>query len=197
MEQPGARMGRPPKADPEMLRAQLLEYIESVGYETASMGALAASVEMSVRTLHRYFPAKADIVWGGIEVSVDALQDELHAVARGIPIVDAVALAVSNVFARSVEDLGIMRLRLHLIARSPELQTKRSGTFEGWRETLIGYVAMRRGEPADSLTAVTSGAAVHTAIMEALTWWGLQDDDAHPSQRIAQALRGMSHLNEA
>src|SRR5690606_30641304 len=130
MEQQVARVGRPPKADPEELRARLLDLIERGGYENASMGSLAEAVGMSVRTLHRYFPAKADIVWGGIELSVDALTAELDAVPASTPIVDAVAQAVSKVFARNVEDLSVMQARLRLIALSPELRTMRSNTYE-------------------------------------------------------------------
>src|SRR5690606_3986015 len=96
MEQHGTRIGRPPKAEPEALRGQLLDLIALRGYENASMGSLAETVGMSVRTLHRYFPTKADIVWGGIEVSVDALTAELDAAAESSPIVDAVAHAITN-----------------------------------------------------------------------------------------------------
>lgn len=197
MEQQGARMGRPPKAEPEELRAQLLDLIELLGYEDASMGVLAKSVGMSVRTLHRYFPAKADIVWGGIEVSVDALTAELDAVDDSTPTVDAVAMAVSNVFARNVEDLRIMRARLRLIARSPELRMKRSDTFEGWRNAVIHFIATRRGESDAALIPVAAGAALHTVIMEALNWWGLQGDTLDPSGRISEALRELSILNDS
>lgn len=195
MEKHGIRIGRPPKAEPEALRAQLLELIALGGYENATMGSLAGSVGMSVRTLHRYFPAKADIVWGGIEISVDALTAELNAAADTSPILDAVALAVTNVFARNAEDLQIMRVRLRLIALSPELRTMRSSTFEGWRHALIHFVATRRGEPAQALIPVTTGAAIHTTIMEALNWWGLQEDSLDPTDCIGQALQGLSNLD--
>lgn len=197
MEQYGARLGRPPKAEPEALRGQLLDLIALVGYENASMGSLAESVGMSVRTLHRYFPAKADIVWGGIEFSTDSLTVELNAALDSIPIIDAVAHAVSNVFARNAEGLDMMRARLRLIALSPELRTNRSSTFEGWRHAVIHFVATRRGEPAQALIPVTAGAAIHTAIMEALTWWAMQGDSLEPMGCIAQALQGLRHLNNA
>ncbi|MGL3151262.1 TetR family transcriptional regulator [Microbacterium sp. A82] len=195
MEQHGTRIGRPPKAEPEVLRGQLLDLIALRGYENVSMGSLAETVGMSVRTLHRYFPTKADIVWGGIEVSVDALTAELDAAAESSPIVDAVAHAITNVFARNVEDLTTMRARLRLIALSPELRTNRSSTFEGWRHTVIHFVATRRGEPAQALIPVTAGAAIHTAVIEALHWWGLQEDPRDPAECITQALHGLSNVN--
>lgn len=190
-------MGRPPKADAEVLRGQLLGLIERLGYENATMGTLAQSVGMSVRTLHRYFPAKADIVWGGIEPSIDVLTAELDARPSKEPIVEAIAQAVSGVFQRNEEDLGVLHARLRLIALSPELRANRSGTFEGWRRTVTNYVAMRKGESPQGLIPVTGGAAIHTAIMEALTWWGVQDGAQDPSGCIVEALRGLQYLDEA
>lgn len=186
------RVGRPPKADAEVLRSQLLTLIERDGYEHVSMGVLADAVGMSVRTLHRYFPAKADIVWGGIETSTEALTDGLRAADDSLPIIDTVSGVVTGVFARNTEDLDTMRARLRLIALSPELRTNRSATFEGWRQAIIEFIALRRDEPADSLVSVAAGAALHTALMEALGWWALRSEIAEPASCIADALRGLS-----
>lgn len=197
VERNSSRTGRPLKADPEVLRGHLLELVERAGYERTTMGSLAAEVGMSVRTLHRYFPAKADIVWGGIEVSVEALAAELHAADDRRPALDAVADAVASVFARNVEDLAIMRTRLRLIALTPELRTNRSATFEGWRHAIIGFVASRLGETTESLVAVTAGTAIHTTIMEALSWWALRSELVDPSACITEALRGLTTLNDS
>jgi len=195
MDRNRRRTGRPPKADPEALRGRLLELVERAGYERTSMGSLAAEVGMSVRTLHRYFPAKADIVWGGIEVSVEALTAELHAADDHRPALDAIADAVASVFARNVDDLAIMRTRLRLIALTPELRTNRSETFEGWRHAIIAFIASRRGETTESLVAVTAGTAIHTTIMEALSWWALRSELVDPSGCITDALRGLTTLD--
>ncbi|GAA3860959.1 hypothetical protein GCM10022381_01670 [Leifsonia kafniensis] len=160
------------------------------------MGSLAAEVGMNVRTLHRYFPAKADIVWGGIESSIETLATELDNAAAGRSILDAVAGAVAGVFDQNADDLAIMRTRLRLIALSPELQANRSATFEGWRHAIIQFVASRREEDAGSLVCVTAGTAMHAAIMEALSWWALRKEVADPAGCIAEALHGLSALGE-
>ncbi|WP_345061342.1 TetR family transcriptional regulator [Leifsonia kafniensis] len=196
MDRISSRIGRPPKAEPEALRSRLLGIIENVGYERASMGSLAAEVGMNVRTLHRYFPAKADIVWGGIESSIETLATELDNAAAGRSILDAVAGAVAGVFDQNADDLAIMRTRLRLIALSPELQANRSATFEGWRHAIIQFVASRREEDAGSLVCVTAGTAMHAAIMEALSWWALRKEVADPAGCIAEALHGLSALGE-
>ena len=197
MEQTGARIGRPPKADPEELRSRLLELIERAGYEQSSMGSLAAEVDMNVRTLHRYFPAKADIVWGGIESSIAGLTAQLADAAAAHSIVDAVADAVGGVFDQNTEDLAVMRTRLRLIALTPELQANRSATFEGWRQAIIQFVASRRDQDPDDLLCVTAGTAMHAAIMEALSWWAVRNDVADPVACIAEALHGLNVLGES
>ncbi|MFZ3454097.1 TetR family transcriptional regulator [Arthrobacter sp. 7Tela_A1] len=195
MEHNRPRIGRPPLADPEVLRSRLLGFIDGAGYDQASMGSLAAQVGMSVRTLHRYFPAKADIVWGGIESSIETLTRELDNADDGLPVFEAVAGAVSRVFDQNAEDLAVMRVRLRLIALTPELRANQSATFEAWRHAIIGFVARRRGEDARGLVAVTAGTAVHTAILEALSWWALHSEATDPAATIAAALSGLGALS--
>ena len=56
------RPGRPASADHGQLRIQMLQVILRDGYEHVTMAQLAAEAGISVRTLHRHFPSKADIV---------------------------------------------------------------------------------------------------------------------------------------
>ncbi|SDS82749.1 acyl-CoA-like ligand-binding transcription factor [Microterricola viridarii] len=196
MEQNSLRIGRPPKAEPEALRSQLLGLIEQLGYERASMGSLAADVGMNVRTLHRYFPAKADIVWGGIESSIEILVSELNSADEARSTLDAVADAIAGVFDQNADDLAIMRTRLRLIALTPELQASRSATFEGWRQAIIRFVAFRLELAPNSLICVTAGTAMHAAIMEALSWWALHAEVADPAGCITEALHSLSALGE-
>lgn len=190
------RVGRPPKAEPEALRSRLLGILEHVGYDKASMGSLAAEVGINVRTLHRYFPAKADIVWGGIESSIETLTAELDGASAQRSILNAVADAVAGVFEHNADDLAIMRTRLRLIALTPELQASRSATFEGWRHAIIRFVASRRELGPDDLVCVTAGTALHAAIMEALGWWALREEVVDPAGCIAEGLRGLNGLGQ-
>ncbi|MBF0672364.1 MULTISPECIES: TetR family transcriptional regulator [unclassified Salinibacterium] len=188
------RRGRPPLADIEELRALALTEIERLGYGDVSMAALAEAVGVSVRTLHRYFPAKADIVWGGIESSIEALKEALDQVDDHFSTIDALYSAVLGVFGRDSGDVSILRARLRLIVLSPELRASQSATFEGWREALVDFVARRRGEATPSLAASAVGAAVQTAIMEALSWWAVAGDDRDVAECLAEALGGLREL---
>lgn len=188
------RRGRPPLADIEELRALALTEIERRGYADVSMAALAEAVGVSVRTLHRYFPAKADIVWGGVDGSIEALKQGLDEVDERLGTIEALRAAVLSVFARDAREVDLQRARLRLIVLSPDLRASQSATFEGWREALVGFIARRRGEATPSLAATALGAAAQTAIMEALSWWAVAGDNRDVSECVAEALGGLREL---
>lgn len=188
------QQGRPPVADVESLRAAALPLIERHGYEQVSMSALAGELGVSVRTLHRYFPAKADIVWGGIDGSISALTGSLQEADQGGSLREAVALAAERVLQRNVEDLEMMRARIRLIARTPTLRSARSTTFERWREELIRFTAYRLGEAPTALTPIVLGSALHETVSQALSWWSLADEGTQPAACVRFALEGLDTL---
>lgn len=194
MSDSARRQGRPPVTDVASLRTAALPVIERRGYERVSMSSLAGELGVSVRTLHRYFPAKADIVWGGIDHSLAALTASLHDVAEGDGILDAVAAAVERVLDQNAEDLPTMRARIRLIARTPALRNARSTTFERWREELIRFTARRRGEAPTALVPVVLGSALHEAISQALGWWALADDGTSPGTCVRRAFDALTAL---
>lgn len=195
MSEQGRRQGRPPIADVDSLLAAALPLIERRGYEQISMAAIADELGLSVRTLHRYLPAKADIVWSGIDGSITALTQSLREANDGDALLDAIALAVGRVLRHNVEDLRVMRARIRLIARTPALRSARSTTFENWRDGLIRFVACRLGQPPTALAPIALGSAVHETISQALGWWSLTDDETDPTDCVRQALDSLAALS--
>ena len=180
--------------DVASLRAAALPVIERRGYEQVSMTALAGELGVSVRTLHRYFPTKADIVWGGIDDSLTALTTSLQEADEGGPILDAVALAVERVLEQNIEELPTMRARVRLIARTPALRSARSTTFERWREELIRFAARRQDEAPTALVPIVLGSALHEAVSQALGWWALADDGTPPGACVWRAFEALAAL---
>lgn len=156
------------------------------------MSQIAAETGVSVRTLHRYFPTKADIVWGGIEGSLDALRQGLARADQTLPPMDAIAAVVASVFDQDADEVAVGRARMRLIATEPDLESTRPETYRQWREESIGYIARRLALPPDDVVPQAVGAALQTAIMSGLSWWALQDDpELSPVEAVARALRGL------
>lgn len=191
MNDPAPPRGRPPLAELGELRTRALRVLLEHGYATVTMVGLARQLGMSVRTLHRYFPAKADIVWGGIEGSIDALRRGFAAADERAPIIEAITEVIVAVFEQDADEMSVGRLRLRVIATNPELQTTRPDVYRRWREATIEYVARRLGTSPHDLVPRAVGAAVQTVVAEALAWWAVQDDDRPAAHTVAEALRGL------
>ncbi|MGN0063844.1 MAG: TetR family transcriptional regulator [Nocardioides sp.] len=193
----GSVGGRPPVGDVETIRARLLALMVERGYDSVTMAELAAEAGTSVRTLHRYFPGKADIVWGGIESSTEALNAGLEAADPAADeLVGAVRSAVVAAFARNADGEDVMRSRLRLIALSDELRRQRSHTFDAWRAELTALVARVRQTPDDDLVSRALAAALHAVMVDALTWWAVRGGKRSPADCLAEALDGLAGLVE-
>ncbi|OZC76309.1 TetR family transcriptional regulator [Rhodococcus sp. 15-649-1-2] len=184
--------GRPPLADVSSLRLRTLTILMDRGYENVTMSSLASEVGLSVRTLHRYFPTKADIAWGGLEGSVEALRRGFDSADDTLDVGESVTEVVTGLFDEHVDDWEVTRVRLRLIATSPELQAARSETYRLWREETVRYVARRLDSPADHVIPRAVGAAIQVAIMEALAWWAQTMSGTHPAIVVTQTLRGLT-----
>ncbi|MGO4298773.1 acyl-CoA-like ligand-binding transcription factor [Leifsonia sp. RAF41] len=188
-----SRGGRPPIADEDDLRTRAIAVLQRDGYRNVTMSQIAAETGVSVRTLHRYFPGKADIVWGGIEGSLDALRDGLAHADDTLPPLDAITAVVAAVFDQDADEVAVGRARMRLIATEPDLESTRPDTYRQWRAQTVAFFARRLGLPADDVVPQAAGAAVLSTIMSALSWWAVQDDsDISPAAAVTRALRGLS-----
>jgi AcrR family transcriptional regulator len=185
------RTGRPPVAEISELRSRALDVLLRHGYRSTTMGRVAAEVGVSVRTLHRYFPAKADIVWGGIEGSLDALRSGFADADEHVPIIDAISAVMVAVFDQDADEITVGRTRLRLIATTPELQQTRPETFRLWREETVRFIARRLGASPDEVIPRAVGAAVQTVISEALAWWAIHPSTMTPVEAVTGALHGL------
>lgn len=165
------RPGRPASADHGQLRSQMLQIILRDGYGHVTMAQLAAEAGISVRTLHRHFPSKADIVWQGAEGGHEALRRELATVDPELPVLQALAVAVGRVFDLEAEDEPTARLRLRAIAAMPPELSSRPDAYSGWRAETAAFLARRLGLGPDDLVVRAASAAVQATMAEALSWW--------------------------
>lgn len=195
MTEPSRSRGRPQLVDVDALREQAIDILREHGYRNVSMSRIADEVGVSVRTLHRYFPAKADIVWGGIDGSIDALRAGLVHADDALSPFKAISAVVVAVFAQDADSLAVGRARMRIIATEPDLENTRPETFQAWREETTAYFAGRLGLPPTDVVPQAAAAAVLAAITAALSWWAVQDDaNLTPVVAVERALRGLASL---
>ncbi|NII42618.1 AcrR family transcriptional regulator [Curtobacterium flaccumfaciens] len=192
MEPAGAKkQGRPRVAEREVLRSQALQVVLELGYEHATMSTIAERVGVALRTLHRYFPTKADIVWGGLERSIDALRGGLTRADDQRPVIEAVSAVIIEVFDDDGDELDVSRARLRLIATVPELQAIQTETFLLWQEQLSTYIARRVQTDPSGLVPIVAAKTLQAAVLHALQWWAVHDVNVNPSEVVTTALGGL------
>jgi len=187
--------GRPPLAEVSDLRARALDVVLRHGYAGVTLGRIAAETGVSLRTLHRYFPAKADIVWGEVDGAFDALRQGFENTTDDMPLIEAIIAAVVTAFDLSDDELELNRARIRLIVTTPELQAVQSDMFSLWHGQLVEVIARRMEETPEALLPRAAASAVQAVIMEALAFWAAQDSSEPPAAVVARALRSLQFIS--
>lgn len=155
--------GRPATIDPEAVAAIALRLFEVRGYESVSMEDIATAAGIGRKSLYRYFPTKAALVWGGLDEAVSVSRKALleHSGSRDPSSNPAIILTIAGLsVAHQIPDLEITRGRLLLIAQHEELSALAYGKLRDQRTAMRDYLISVGiiEEYADSLAAAYSAA---------------------------------------
>jgi AcrR family transcriptional regulator len=172
--------GRPATIDPDAVAGVALRLFAEHGYEQTSMEDIARASGIGRKSLYRYFPTKADLIWGGIEPVVEAsglvLED---ARTSGAPDGDILSglRAAALTGAAVIPDLAVTRGRLRLIAEYPHLASRSYASLTAQRERARLYLT---AAGVDEDTARYLCAAYIGATFEAWMRWaaGTEPDPA-------------------
>lgn len=172
------RRGRPVTTDPNVVGLTALRLFTENGIDRVTMDDVARAAEISRSNLFRIFPSKAAVVWGGMhEFNV-----ELERKLAENPETNVVKLLhTSWVEAMHLLDdsLETVRLRLKLIASSPEIYGWGHGQLEEARQVIEGAVRKFTTDPMRPRLVSTALISVSMAI---LMWWAENDDPRTPSE---------------
>ena len=170
--------GRPVTTDPSAVGLTALRQFAERGIENVTMDEVAESAGISRSNLFRLFPSKSAVVWGGMHQFNAELRSKLEA----NPETDIVKLLhTSWVEAMHVLDdsLETVRLRLKLIASSPEIYGWGHGPLEESREVIEDAVRKLSSDP---MRPRVISAAMISVSMAILVWWAQTDDPRTPSE---------------
>jgi len=170
--------GRPVTTDPSAVGLTALRLFAERGIENVTMDEVAEAAGISRSNLFRLFPSKSAVVWGGMHQFNAELRSKLEA----NPETDIVKLLLTSwVEAMHVLDdsLETVRLRLKLIASSPEIYGWGHGQLEESREVIEDAVRKLSSDP---MRPRVISAAMISVSMAILVWWAQTDDPRTPSE---------------
>lgn len=153
----------------ERIRTAAIGLFELRGYDGATVDAIARAAEVSLPTLFRYFPSKADLLMDRDEALVDRFEQCLREAAPGASLLDVLRTAVlTGGVAVGDSPLGRVRARL---AAHPELRRRQLDLDD--RAIRRVAAAIARGlalEPTDPRPRVVA-AALHALVRSTLETW--------------------------
>jgi AcrR family transcriptional regulator len=151
-----------------------MSLFEAQGYDDTSTDDIAAQANVSRRSLFRYFPSKANLVWHGFDpylARLGELIDEAGDDADPFAVLrDALVAALPT----SPPDIAAMRVQLSIIDRHPELWSIGSPGLLAARDLLRGFLA-RRTE-LGALEVLILAEATITTTFTALRFWATTDE---------------------
>lgn len=197
--------GRPVEADPESIALIATRLFDDRGVDAVTMTEIATAAGVSRRTLFRWFPTKASLVWGGTLEADERFERgwararEAHADGASestLPLFALVREAYSVSISPLDETSDITRLRLKLIDRHPEIFAAGHELRTQLSKRLAEHLADELKLPADSLRVATLAATITSVSHSALTWWARTGDPRPPADVLDEALQTLAPLLE-
>lgn len=175
--------GRPVEIDPAHLSQVAVDLFSKRGFDAVSAAEVAQVAQVSRRSLFRYFPTKASLVWDGFQTGLGVLTESLASSDHEDPR-DAVIDALADV-AASAPDPDVIRTRLRIIASNQDLIAFGSGYIQEQCLVIRRFLAERGLDPlAARVTANVAAIASFTGYLH----WATATEEPHPLETVRQAL---------
>ncbi|MGY1742313.1 MULTISPECIES: mycofactocin system transcriptional regulator [unclassified Blastococcus] len=166
-----------------------LELFAAEGFERVTADEIAEAAGISRRTFFRWFPTKADAVWGDFAGHVARLEARLAATAPEQPVLASICAAYLEANDYPPGQLPVLRQRMSLILGEPALLAHSQLRYADVDRVVAAHVARRTGvAPTDlvpRLVATSTRAAATTAFE---VWLAGQDELAAALRRAFDEL---------
>ena len=184
---------RTPSAEGTRVRVEraALALFTSRGFENVTSDEVADSAGISRRTFFRYYPTKADAVWGDFDGHVARLEGRLAATDPARPVLDAVCAAYVEVNDYPESELPLLRERMQLIIGEPALLAHSQLRYAEVDRAVARYVAARTGDAPTALVPRLVAASTRAAATTAFEAW-LADERSSLAGHLHQAFDEMA-----
>ena len=151
------------------LETAALDLFERKVFEATTAEEVASAVNVSPRTLYRYFPTKHDLIFASSE-------DRLHDLVRLLadrPAGECPLLALRNAlveFAPLIDNERTAR-RSRLIEATPQLRERRNGRTPQWGIVLAEELARREGAEAPDARLQVAADLAHRMLERSIWLW--------------------------
>jgi AcrR family transcriptional regulator len=165
------------------LERAAFELFDERGYEQTTVDDVASRSGVSARTVFRYFPAKADLVFADAASDLARLRTHLAAQDWALPALEAIRIALSEFSQGFGTSTNAERMRL--IDSNPTLMARGLAERELWAEAIAAELAARRGLEAPDERARLGGLLVISILVSAVRDWAGPGRD---SQSLREAV---------
>ncbi|CCG05603.1 TetR family transcriptional regulator [Blastococcus saxobsidens] len=168
-----------------------LDLFRTRGFEDVTSDEVADSAGISRRTFFRYFPTKADAVWGDFAAHVARLEELLSDADPAQPVLTSVCAAYVEVNDYPEAELPLLRERMRLILTEPALLAHSQLRFAEIDRVVAGHVAARTGDSPTGLLPRLVAASTRAAATTAFEGW-LGDDRSSLAEHLHAAFGEMA-----
>lgn len=153
------------------LERAALDLFAGRGYDRTTVEDVAAMAGVSARTAFRYFPAKADLVFGDAQADLAALRAQLASQDRSLPALEATRMALVEFSQRIGTPMNAERMRV--IEANSTLAARGLQVRQVWAEAIAAELAARRGLRAPEERDRLGGLLVIAILVSAFREWSL------------------------
>jgi AcrR family transcriptional regulator len=165
------RPGRPPASSRAAIEEAAGELFLENSYPRTTIEQITTRAGVSRASFFNYFAAKSDLLWGDVDLLVDAVEQCLGAQAAHLPPLEAVRLALCAAAAGiGAERIPLAVTQWELMDVRDELLTSGLPRFARLAELVRGYLQSRSG-PAGRRAAPVAAFAVVGAVAAAAGQW--------------------------
>jgi mycofactocin system transcriptional regulator len=181
------RIGRRPSTTHAELEAVALDLFVARGFDETSIDDIAAAAGIARRTFFRYYPTKADLVWGDFGAELVRMQTWFDAAPAEVPMMEAIHQAVLEFNRLPADQVPQHRRRMSLILGVPTLLANSTLRFAQWRAVVADFAARRlEVGPEDLLPEVVAYSALGATLAGYGQW--LRDEKADLTAVLDEAL---------